>query len=196
MFIRSMVYWTLGDHVTAKNVLLHSVNQSRSQNAVDIANLYSYLRCHPLIARLSVNNDVTLLERRLYFFTAYKHLQQGCPLLALEALLLLPQHSDGTFTNNESECLVSRSENIGKLPPTMKRTHNRKFDVFADQMERAALFQLMVTDLASEFREGASSDVKTQLHSWLEKQVLWPTVTLLPDHCDDHIESGNCCSLC
>ncbi len=63
--------------------------------------LYTYLRSHPLVTRqmrlteegcASSLAQLGLLDRRLYFRTAYHYNAIGCPALALEVLTRLPNN--------------------------------------------------------------------------------------------------------
>lgn len=64
--------------------------------------LYTYLRLHPLVIEnirseiekekdSKLHNKLALLDRRLYFRTAYHYSTIGCPALTLEVLRDLPQ---------------------------------------------------------------------------------------------------------
>lgn len=68
----------------------------------EVFNFYTYLRTHPLLLRRekakvglngqgSIADSISLIERRLFFTTAYAHLQAGCPMLALEVLSKMPK---------------------------------------------------------------------------------------------------------
>ncbi|VDM26081.1 unnamed protein product [Hydatigera taeniaeformis] len=60
--------------------------------------LYTYIRSHPLVVRHlrlvdesdEIQNHLRLLDRRLYFRTAYHYNTIGCPALTLEVLSRLP----------------------------------------------------------------------------------------------------------
>lgn len=60
--------------------------------------LYTYIRSHPLVARHlrltdkgdRMQSQLKLLDRRLYFRTAYHYNTIGCPALTLEVLSRLP----------------------------------------------------------------------------------------------------------
>lgn len=66
--------------------------------------LYTYLRSHPLVIRqlrllaaskigdpAALMHQIEVLDRRLYFRTAYHYNAIGCPALALEVLTRLPE---------------------------------------------------------------------------------------------------------
>lgn len=110
-FLRSMSYWYLKDYKQALNTLFEidmSKNSNSHESTVIIShvfNFYTFLKHHPLVLRqqqLEANdkNDtskirnyqVTPIERRLHFVTAYYHLINGCPLIALDVLSKLPMH--------------------------------------------------------------------------------------------------------
>lgn len=72
-----------------------------------VYNFYSFLKYHPLIVKqqqlsgLAKDAQTTVssssvnihpIERRLHFITAYYHLINGCPLLALDVLSKLPKY--------------------------------------------------------------------------------------------------------
>lgn len=75
--------------------------------------LYIYLRHHPLVLRnlrlldgsegfSQLQNRLALLDRRLYFRTAYHYNTIGCPALALEVLQKLPRiRLSNTHVNNQ-----------------------------------------------------------------------------------------------
>lgn len=90
----------------------HDVDQSGNP---DVFNFYNYLRTHPLVLRRQMLNqdnvgkgstvlisqggkpgekafrdEITPVERRLFFSTAHAHQAAGCPLLTLEVLSKLP----------------------------------------------------------------------------------------------------------
>lgn len=98
----------------------------------NVFNFYLYLRTQPLlvrraqVARQNIDTQdsavrtkkshmftsssnkadavaVTPFERRLFFLTAYRHLQAGCPALALEVLSRLPTNIMSDLERNELE---------------------------------------------------------------------------------------------
>ncbi|TSL10182.1 DmX-like protein 1 [Bagarius yarrelli] len=116
-FLRSMAYWVLDDYSSALDTLLEQPNpnidavhrgttESSSCNP-EVFNFYTYLRTHPLLLRRhfgssdqtkvgltgqgSMADSISLTERRLFFTTAYAHLEAGCPMLALEVLSKMPK---------------------------------------------------------------------------------------------------------
>lgn len=108
-FLRSMSHWYLKDYKQALNTLFE-VDIGRSDKNKDssiishVFNFYTFLKHHPLVLRqqlLEANSvgegnkeglKVTPVERRLHFVTAYYHLINGCPLLALDVLSKLPNY--------------------------------------------------------------------------------------------------------
>ncbi|KAB5567511.1 hypothetical protein PHYPO_G00233610 [Pangasianodon hypophthalmus] len=112
-FLRSMAYWVLDDYSRALDTLLEQPNpnvdalhQESSPCKPEVFNFYTYLRTHPLLLRRhfgssdkakvgltgqgSMADSISLTERRLFFTTAYAHLQAGCPMLALDVLSKMP----------------------------------------------------------------------------------------------------------
>ncbi|XP_027023135.2 dmX-like protein 1 isoform X2 [Tachysurus fulvidraco] len=111
-FLRSMAHWVLDDYTRALDTLLeHSKpnvdpfpqeSTESSPCSPEVFNFYTYLRTHPLLLRRdkakvglngqgSIADSISLIERRLFFTTAYAHLQAGCPMLALEVLSKMPK---------------------------------------------------------------------------------------------------------
>lgn len=138
-FLRSMTYWYLKNYKQALNTLFEvDVDKNDSKESVKIIshvfNFYSFLRHHPLIIRQrqikthTKNDDtntkslledkVTPIERRLHFLTAYYHLINGCPLLALDVLSKLPNYAYSTTPNdsNDSNNSEEKPQENGKQP--------------------------------------------------------------------------------
>lgn len=112
-FSRSMAYWLLTDYERSLSTLIDdkALFVDSSSNISEVFSFYVYLRTHPLVVRQrllnagvqisstdrfiqvakSLENQVTPLERKLYFKTASVHFKTGCPLLALEVLCKLPK---------------------------------------------------------------------------------------------------------
>jgi hypothetical protein len=181
MFIRSIAFWSLGHYMRAKNTLLHSVSDPLSaEDVIHAANLYSFLRSHPMITHNStqVDKDVLLFERRLYFFTAYTHLQRGCPQLALEALLLLPEALCANNLIQSNDCngcdTCSKMAQIDQTETERFRLNaEQKADTFADQVKHMICFKLMVDELST-LTTGLEADgghLRNVLYSWLEKEI-------------------------
>lgn len=113
-FLRSMSYWYLKDYKQALNTLFEvdigdkdSDEQEQNIAISHVFNFYSFLKHHPLVLRQQqlmesgvesqaenpvAGDMVTPVERRLHFVTAYYHLINGCPLLALDVLSKLPKY--------------------------------------------------------------------------------------------------------
>ncbi|KAH7643602.1 dmx-like protein [Dermatophagoides farinae] len=70
------------------------------------ANMRSQKKSHMFTRSSNKSKDavaVTPFERRLFFLTAYRHLQAGCPSLALEVLSRLPTNIVSDSEKNEME---------------------------------------------------------------------------------------------
>lgn len=111
-FLRSMSYWYTKDYKQALNTLFEVDINSSKKSAMSIIshvfNFYSFLKHHPLVLKqqqLELSNGdgdnsgetpvadrVNPVERRLHFVSAYYHLINGCPLLALDVLSKLPKY--------------------------------------------------------------------------------------------------------
>lgn len=200
MFIRSIAFWSLGRYMMAKNTLLNSISNPLSpDDVIHAANLYSFLRSHPLITHHSslVDTDISVFERRLYFFTAYTHLQRGCPQLALEALLLLPEalHANNPIQTNGCNAQFERRDKIANFDPVENRPieltrvdAERKADIFADQVKHMLYFKLMVDELST-LATGLEADgghLRNVLYSWLEKEI-----QLLNKLCKPDMDTSN-----
>lgn len=120
-FLRSMSYWFLKDYKQALNTLFEvDINSKKSSSSSSIAiishvfNFYSFLKRHPLVIKqqqvelcseettTDVLDRVGPIERRLHFVTAYYHLINGCPLLALDVLSKLPKYIYPTSKSSSS----------------------------------------------------------------------------------------------
>lgn len=127
-----MTYWYLKNYKQALNTLFEvDVDKNDNKESVKIIshvfNFYSFLRHHPLVKRqqqikTNTNNDdkntrsiledkVTPIERRLHFLTAYYHLINGCPLLALDVLSKLPNYTYSTTFNDSNDSEEKPQEN-------------------------------------------------------------------------------------
>ncbi|XP_072421197.1 dmX-like protein 2 isoform X1 [Chiloscyllium punctatum] len=116
-FLRSIAYWTLKDYSKALDTLLeqpikgsdkHPGVLIKSCNPV-VFSFYNYLRAHPLLMRRHFaspegslatlglvtdkgsEDEINLIERKLFFSTANAHFKVGCPVLALEVLSKIPK---------------------------------------------------------------------------------------------------------
>uniref|UniRef100_UPI00398EA49C dmX-like protein 2 isoform X1 n=1 Tax=Pristiophorus japonicus TaxID=55135 RepID=UPI00398EA49C len=127
-FLRSIAYWTLKDYSKALDTLLeqptkgseeHSGVLIKSCNPV-VFSFYNYLRAHPLLMRRhfaspkgslatglatekSSEDEINLIERKLFFTTANAHFKVGCPVLALEVLSKIPKVTKKSKTSFKSE---------------------------------------------------------------------------------------------
>lgn len=105
----------------------------------EVFNFYTYLRTHPLLLRRhfassdkanvgltgqgSIADSISLIERRLFFTTAYAHLQAGCPMLALDVLSKMPKviKKSKMFHNQEKPSpIVSSPDNADSGPDSGK----------------------------------------------------------------------------
>lgn len=129
-FLRSMSYWYLKDYKQALNTLFE-VDIGKSDKNKDssiishVFNFYTFLKHHPLVLRqqlLAANSvgdeksnkglKVTPVERRLHFVTAYYHLINGCPLLALDVLSKLPNYIFSASSAEPTKKFDSYGKNI------------------------------------------------------------------------------------
>ncbi|KPM03004.1 DmX-like protein [Sarcoptes scabiei] len=89
-----------------------------------------FKRSHMFTSNSSNKTDavaVTPFERRLFFLTAYRHLQSGCPSLALEVLSRLPSSIMSNSERNEiEECSrklsVPDAESVGVIKEVVQET--------------------------------------------------------------------------
>ena len=127
-FLRTMAFWLLQDYSCALETLLSNLNSPSNFNP-SIFNFYFYLRCHPLLLRQKLpsnpytnhvtnvstshnlkgqcgigNDPLTSLEQILVFNTAYYHLNNGSPLLALTVLSKLPKSESLNNFTTAAEC--------------------------------------------------------------------------------------------
>lgn len=98
------------DQLTSTTGLSHysSLGNTKDSMISHVFNFYTYLKRHPLVLRqqlsdqadtLNIANikackndkEITPVERRLHFISAYHHLINGCPLLTLDVLSRLPK---------------------------------------------------------------------------------------------------------
>ncbi|XP_078097475.1 dmX-like protein 2 isoform X3 [Mustelus asterias] len=128
-FLRSIAYWTLKDYSKALDTLLEQPTKGseehpgvliKSCNPV-VFSFYNYLRAHPLLMRRhfatpdsslatlglatekSSEDEINLIERKLFFSTANAHFKVGCPVLALEVLSKIPKVLKKAKTSFKSE---------------------------------------------------------------------------------------------
>lgn len=132
----------------------------------NVFNFYLYLRTKPLlvrraqVARQNIDTQdsavrakkshmftsssnkadavaVTPFERRLFFLTAYRHLQAGCPALALEVLSRLPTNIMSDLERNElEECsrrlsVPDAETAVGRISSTNTMTQSKVEDSFS-----------------------------------------------------------------
>ncbi|XP_038669449.1 dmX-like protein 2 isoform X2 [Scyliorhinus canicula] len=133
-FLRSIAYWTLKDYAKALDTLLEQPTKGseehpgvliKSCNPV-VFSFYNYLRAHPLLMRRHFatpedslatlglatekisEDEINLIERKLFFSTANAHFKVGCPVLALEVLSKIPKVLRKAKTSFKSEnCRLS-----------------------------------------------------------------------------------------
>uniref|UniRef100_A0A3P9LQA3 Dmx like 1 n=1 Tax=Oryzias latipes TaxID=8090 RepID=A0A3P9LQA3_ORYLA len=95
----------------------------------EVFNFYIYLRTHPLLlrrhfascdrAKVGLTTEgrradsISLDERRLFFTTAYTHLQTGCPMLALEVLSKMPKVHKRSKLPNQDDSSISAELSVG-----------------------------------------------------------------------------------
>ncbi|XP_078386345.1 dmX-like protein 2 isoform X4 [Cetorhinus maximus] len=128
-FLRSIAHWTLKDYSKALDTLLEQPTKGseehpgvliKSCNPV-VFSFYNYLRAHPLLIRRhfaspdgsltalglatekSSEDEINLIERKLFFSTANAHFKVGCPVLALEVLSKIPKVLTKAKTSFKSE---------------------------------------------------------------------------------------------
>ncbi|XP_041031326.1 dmX-like protein 2 isoform X4 [Carcharodon carcharias] len=128
-FLRSIAHWTLKDYSKALDTLLEQPTKGseehpgiliKSCNPV-VFSFYNYLRAHPLLMRRhfvspdgslatlglatekSSEDEINLIERKLFFSTANAHFKVGCPVLALEVLSKIPKVLTKAKTSFKSE---------------------------------------------------------------------------------------------
>uniref|UniRef100_H2LEH3 Dmx like 1 n=1 Tax=Oryzias latipes TaxID=8090 RepID=H2LEH3_ORYLA len=121
-FLRSIAYWVLEDYSRALDTLIPLCNP-------EVFNFYIYLRTHPLLlrrhfascdrAKVGLTTEgrradsISLDERRLFFTTAYAHLQTGCPMLALEVLSKMPKVHKRSKLPNQDDSSISAELSVG-----------------------------------------------------------------------------------
>lgn len=192
-FLKSMSYWFLKDYRNSLNTLysidIGHIDTLKSSSGISclgnsndymishIFNFYDYLKNHPLVLRNelikenssidSINNlrnkEVSSIERRLHFITAYYHLINGCPLLSLDILRRLPKYIS---TIKETD-----SENIEKSNIPDSKIFNSSNQDFVDtkvlnQGEKACLIDWSVTnydELDSKRFKDEESDLEIDL---------------------------------
>ncbi|XP_055517092.1 dmX-like protein 2 isoform X3 [Leucoraja erinacea] len=137
-FLRSIAYWTLKDYSIALDTLLEQPTKSteehpgiliKSCNPI-VFSFYNYLRAHPLLMRRhfappegslgiaaeKINEDeINLIERKLFFTTANAHFKVGCPVLALEVLSKIPKvmkKSKPSITTEKSRIIVQGQNGV------------------------------------------------------------------------------------
>uniref|UniRef100_A0A915I9Y3 RAVE complex protein Rav1 C-terminal domain-containing protein n=1 Tax=Romanomermis culicivorax TaxID=13658 RepID=A0A915I9Y3_ROMCU len=134
----------------------------------------------------SLENQVTPLERKLYFKTASVHFKTGCPLLALEVLCKLPKKM---WPLLEETIAVQRKtssravENVPKIflasssasPPQLfeRPDSDLKLDIMAQQLKFIACLKIIMEELSTlaSLNEVDGGQLRIQLYSWLEKEV-------------------------
>uniref|UniRef100_A0A3P9LQA5 Dmx like 1 n=1 Tax=Oryzias latipes TaxID=8090 RepID=A0A3P9LQA5_ORYLA len=132
-FLRSIAYWVLEDYSRALDTL---IVQTQTCDRVcsplcnpEVFNFYIYLRTHPLLlrrhfascdrAKVGLTTEgrradsISLDERRLFFTTAYTHLQTGCPMLALEVLSKMPKVHKRSKLPNQDDSSISAELSVG-----------------------------------------------------------------------------------
>jgi hypothetical protein len=139
-FLRSMSYWALKDYKLALHTLFEiDVTTNNPMYRKDhsiishVFNFYTFLKRHPLVLKQQqlingegveagggggCREEVTPVERRLHFVTAYYHLINGCPLLALDVLSKLPKYictGGGGIRLGSNEASKEKLDN-GNLP--------------------------------------------------------------------------------
>uniref|UniRef100_A0A4W3KHV9 Dmx-like 2 n=1 Tax=Callorhinchus milii TaxID=7868 RepID=A0A4W3KHV9_CALMI len=115
-FLRSIAYWILKDYSRALDTLLEQPTKDSEDHPGIIIkscnpavfSFYNYLRTHPLLMRRHFvspegslaplglaaekgEDEINLMERKLFFTTANAHFKVGCPVLALEVLSKIPK---------------------------------------------------------------------------------------------------------
>ncbi|VDK36475.1 unnamed protein product [Taenia asiatica] len=141
-YLRSIAYWVLMEPLNALTTLVQKPSaqimdtSSSSQPSTILCNgfdfevcpsvfkLYTYIRSHPLVARHlrltdegdRMQSQLRLLDRRLYFRTAYHYNTIGCPALTLEVLSRLPHMvpSDVSTNMRKADSSVPESRNSGE----------------------------------------------------------------------------------
>uniref|UniRef100_A0A8C7ZU86 Dmx like 1 n=1 Tax=Oryzias sinensis TaxID=183150 RepID=A0A8C7ZU86_9TELE len=141
-FLRSIAYWVLEDYSRALDTLILQPSNLKSSGTSQIKyssskplcnpevfNFYIYLRTHPLLlrrhfascdrAKVGLTTEgrradsISLDERRLFFTTAYAHLQTGCPMLALEVLSKMPKVHKRSKLPNQDDSSISAELSVG-----------------------------------------------------------------------------------
>ncbi|XP_059808780.1 dmX-like protein 2 isoform X3 [Hypanus sabinus] len=116
-FLRSIAYWTMKDYSNALDTLLEQPTKGTEEHPgilikscnPAVFSFYNYLRAHPLLMRKHFappegslatlglakekisEDEINLIERKLFFTTANAHFKVGCPVLALEVLSKIPR---------------------------------------------------------------------------------------------------------
>ncbi|XP_078283348.1 dmX-like protein 2 isoform X1 [Rhinoraja longicauda] len=139
-FLRSIAYWTLKDYSIALDTLLEQPTKGteehpgiliKSCNPV-VFSFYNYLRAHPLLMRrhfappegsLGIaaqkikEDEINLIERKLFFTTANAHFKVGCPVLALEVLSKIPKvmkKSKPSLTTGKPRIIVQGQNGVAE----------------------------------------------------------------------------------
>nr|CDS22208.1 dmX protein 1 [Echinococcus granulosus] len=142
-YLRSIAYWVLMEPLNALTTLLQKPSAQIMDTPLpsqcptmfpsgfdfevcpSVFKLYTYIRSHPLVARHlrltdegdRIQSQLRLLDRRLYFRTAYHYNTIGCPTLTLEVLSRLPHLSPSDAVSNnlrKSDLSVSESQNLNE----------------------------------------------------------------------------------
>ncbi|XP_069766655.1 dmX-like protein 2 [Narcine bancroftii] len=100
-----------------------------------VFSFYNYLRTHPLLMRRHFaspegslatlghgtekisEDEINLIERKLFFTTANAHFKVGCPVLALEVLSKIPKvmkKSKPSLTSEDSKLSVQRQNDVAE----------------------------------------------------------------------------------
>ena len=127
-FLRSIAHWYSKEYNLALSTLYdadfinkkendESFNNSKydvnaASTISDVFNFYTFLKNHPLVMlekTIKINkNDfnLTSIERRLFFQTAYYHIINGCPLLTLDVLSKLPKYLELAEKTSEEPPII------------------------------------------------------------------------------------------
>ena len=102
LLIRQHLANTAANKSKSSSAMLHGFSHGRQMSAGD--------------KNITFVDKITPIERRLYFTTAHAHFKAGCPLLALEVLIKLPEVVDV-----EESMIKSNSSNL-ESPNTQVNT--------------------------------------------------------------------------
>ncbi|XP_055346416.1 dmX-like protein 2 isoform X2 [Paramacrobiotus metropolitanus] len=100
-FLQSISHWTLRQYSQSLQVLLaeEAMDLTMTTENHSIFNFYDFLRNHPIVVRqvqtstkVHRKDEISSVERKLFFKTAHVYFRAGCPLLALEVLCKLPEY--------------------------------------------------------------------------------------------------------